>query len=189
MDEWVDQYRRFRAGPANLPFRLVADDGYVFATLDFTGPVHVIDAITGETIHTIEGSEKTKQILYEKGILTLLVDEDVDRLDAIDEAFAFAEKTGERYLEAELHRLRGELLLLESRVEAAADAFERALAVARRQGARSLELRAATSQARLLKRDGRKAETRELLSSVYSAFTEGFETPDLQDAKALLDSL
>jgi tetratricopeptide (TPR) repeat protein len=110
-------------------------------------------------------------------------------LDAIDEAFAFAEKTGERYLEAELHRLRGELLLLESRVEAAADAFERALAIARRQGARSLELRAATSQARLLKRDGRKAEARELLSSVFAAFTEGFETPDLQDAKALLDSL
>ena len=112
-----------------------------------------------------------------------------DGLDAIEEAFAFAEKTGERYLEAELHRLRGELLLLEPRVEAAADAFERALAIARRQGARSLELRAATSQARLWKREGREAEARDLLSSVYAGFTEGFETPDLQDAKALLDSL
>ena len=109
-------------------------------------------------------------------------------LATIEEAFAFAKKTGERYLEAELHRLRGELLLLEPRVEAARDAFEHALVIARGQGARSLELRAATSQAHLLKREGRKAEARELLSSVYAAFTEGFETPDLQDAKALLDS-
>jgi tetratricopeptide (TPR) repeat protein len=112
-----------------------------------------------------------------------------DGLDTIEEAFVFAEQTGERYLEAELHRLRGELLLLEPRVEAATHAFERALAIARRQGARSLELRAATSQARLLKREGHKAEARDLLTPVYSGFTEGFETPDLQDAKALLDSL
>jgi tetratricopeptide (TPR) repeat protein len=110
-------------------------------------------------------------------------------LAEIEEAFAFAEKTGERYLEAELHRLRGELLLLEPRVEAATHAFERALAIARHQGALSLELRAAMSQARLLKREGRKTEARDLLSPVYAGFTEGFETPDLQDAKTLLDSL
>jgi adenylate cyclase len=109
-------------------------------------------------------------------------------LAAIGEAFAFADKTGERYLEAELHRLRGELLLLAPHVEAATEAFERALAIARGQGARSLELRAATSHARLLKRDGHKSEARDLLSSVYAGFTEGLETPDLQDAKALLDS-
>lgn len=128
-------------------------------------------------------------------LLALLAEVRLDRgeadegLAAIEQAFAFAERTGERYLEAELHRLRGELLLLEPGVEAAMDAFERALAIARRQGTRSLELRAATSQARLLKREGRKAEARDLLSSVYAGFTEGFETPDLQDAKALLDSL
>jgi adenylate cyclase len=110
-------------------------------------------------------------------------------LAAIAEAFVFAERTDERYLEAELHRLRGELLLLEPHVEAATGAFERALAIARRQGARSLELRAATSRARLLKREGHKAEARELLTSVYAGFTEGFETTDLQDAKVLLDSL
>jgi adenylate cyclase len=110
-------------------------------------------------------------------------------LAAIEEAFVFAEKTGERYLEGELHRLRGELLLLEPHVEAATEAFERALTVARRQGARTLELRAATSQARLLKREVREAEARDLLYPVYAGFTEGFETPDLQDATAILKSL
>ncbi len=86
LGEWVDQYRRFRAGPASLPFRLVAADGKVFVTLDFTGPVHVLDAANGETLRVIEGSEKAKQLLYQKGILTILIDEDVDRHDEIDAA-------------------------------------------------------------------------------------------------------
>ncbi len=86
MGDWVNQFRRFRSGPASLPFRLVAADGKVFVTMDFTDPVSVVNAVTGETIRTIPGSERTKQIVYEDGVLTLLIDEEVDRHDEIDAA-------------------------------------------------------------------------------------------------------
>ncbi|MFT5466440.1 MAG: outer membrane protein assembly factor BamB, partial [Verrucomicrobiales bacterium] len=86
MGDWVNQYRRFRSGPANLPFRLVAADGKVFVTMAFTDPVSVLDAATGETIRTIPNSEMTKQIIYEDGVLTLLIDKDVDRMEEIDAA-------------------------------------------------------------------------------------------------------
>ncbi len=86
MGNWVDQYRRFRSGPANLPFRLVAAADKVFATLDFEGPVHALDAATGKDIRVIAGSEKTKQILYREGFLTLLADEEVGQMDKIDAA-------------------------------------------------------------------------------------------------------
>jgi outer membrane protein assembly factor BamB len=86
MGDWVNQFRRFRSGPANLPFRLVAADGMVFVTMDFIDPVSVLDAKTGITIRTIPGSEKTKQIIYENGVLTLLIDEEVDQLENIDAA-------------------------------------------------------------------------------------------------------
>lgn len=86
MGDWVNQYRRFRSGPASLPFRLVAADGLVFVTMSFTEPVSVLDAATGKTIRQIPGSEKTKQIIYQDGVLTLLVDNDVDRMEDIDAA-------------------------------------------------------------------------------------------------------
>ncbi len=86
MGDWVNQFRRFRSGPASLPFRLVAADGKVFVTMDFTDPVSVVDAVTGKTLRTIPGSERTKQIVYEDGVLTLLIDEEVDRHDEIDAA-------------------------------------------------------------------------------------------------------
>ncbi len=86
MGDWVSQYRRFRAGPASLPFRLVAADGKVFVTMAFTDPVSVLDAATGKTIRTIPGSEKTKQIIYKDGVVTLLIDEEVDTHDEIDAA-------------------------------------------------------------------------------------------------------
>ena len=86
MGDWVSQYRRFRSGPANLPFRLVAGDEKLFVTMDFTGPVQVLDAKTGKTIRTIANSENTKQIIYQKGILTLLIDDQVNAMDEIDAA-------------------------------------------------------------------------------------------------------
>lgn len=114
-------------------------------------------------------------------------------LKAIEEGLAFVEARGERLWEAEIHRVKGELLRLQgegggegARAEAG---FQKALAVARRQGARSLELRAATSLARFWSGSGRSDESRELLAPVYAGFSEGFETLDLQDAKALLDAL
>jgi predicted ATPase len=112
-------------------------------------------------------------------------------LEALAEALATLAKSGVRWWEAELHRLRGELLLQHAVAppgEAEA-CFQQALAVAHRQQARSLELRSAMSLARLWQRQGKHAAARELLTLIYGWFTEGFDTADLQEAKALLEEL
>jgi adenylate cyclase len=113
-------------------------------------------------------------------------------LAAVADALEMANKAGERLFEAELHRLRGSLLLecdKTGAVDEAEGCFRQALAVARRQQNRLIELRAATSLARLRGAEGRRAEAYDLLAPVYGWFTEGFDTADLKDAKALLDEL
>ena len=112
-------------------------------------------------------------------------------LEALDEALDLVEKTGARPHEAELHRLRGELLLREGggRGQEAEACFRRALAVAGRQAARSWELRAAMSLARLWRAQGRRGEARAQLAGVYGWFSEGFGSPDLVEARALLEEL
>jgi predicted ATPase len=112
-------------------------------------------------------------------------------LTALAEALTLADTTGERWYEAELYRLTGPLLLQQSSDhQAEAEAcFHHALAIARRQQAKSFELRAATSLARLWQQQGQRQEAYELLAPVYGWFTEGFDTPDLQDAKVLLEDL
>jgi predicted ATPase/DNA-binding winged helix-turn-helix (wHTH) protein len=120
-----------------------------------------------------------------------------DGLVLVADALALAEEKGERYGEAELHRLKGELLSQqrvathgESSAPTEAEAhFHEALAIARRQQAKSWELRAAMSLSRLWQQQGERTEARQLLAGVYHWFTEGFDTADLQEAKALLDAL
>jgi len=105
-------------------------------------------------------------------------------------ALAVAAQTGSFFGDADLHRLDGDLLLATGgAADEAAARYHRALAIAREQGARSLELRAATSLARLWRDQGKRAEARDLLAPIYAWFTEGFDTRDLQDAKALLEEL
>jgi tetratricopeptide (TPR) repeat protein len=106
----------------------------------------------------------------------------------LEDAFAVLEQTGERAWEAELYRLRGELLR-ERRPEAAEAAFGEALAVARRQGALAFELRAAMGLAGLLAAQGRESEARAVLAPVYARFTEGFDTIDLRAAREMLARL
>jgi predicted ATPase len=108
-----------------------------------------------------------------------------------DEAMIIAERTGERWFDAEISRVAGEMELLSpGRDPAKAQAyFERALEIARAQQARSWELRAATSLARLWREQGRRAEALDLLAPIYGWFTEGFDTRDLKEAKAMLDAL
>jgi predicted ATPase len=110
-------------------------------------------------------------------------------LAVLAEALICVDQTGERYAEAELHRLTGELRLKQSLPDAsqAEACFQQALDIAHRQQAKSLELRAATSLARLWQQQGKCQEGYDLLAPVYGWFTEGFDTTDLQDAKALLD--
>jgi class 3 adenylate cyclase/predicted ATPase len=114
-----------------------------------------------------------------------------DGLSALTEAIAAADQYGNRYYEAEMHRLQGELLLKQndSNASEAQNCFQRAIEIARKQSAKSWELRATTSLARLLNEQGRRDEARATLVEIYGWFTEGFDTADLKDAKALLDQL
>jgi predicted ATPase len=114
-----------------------------------------------------------------------------DAWRCIGEAMTAIETTNERWCEAEVHRMAGEIALLLPEPDAAkAEAyFERALAVAREQQAKSWELRAAMSMARLWRDQGKPQQARELLAPGYGWFTEGFDTRDLKEAKALLDEL
>ncbi len=107
----------------------------------------------------------------------------VEALDAV--------KNGARWNEAELHRIKGELLLARNSTDAASaeESFRTAIGIARRQSAKSLELRATMSLARLLAKHGPRDEARPMLAEIYGWFTEGFDTADLKDAKALLDEL
>jgi tetratricopeptide (TPR) repeat protein len=126
-------------------------------------------------------------------------------LEAVSEGLELVQRTGSRINEAEMRRLKGELLLMEwaqalacasedDRLKPvppveAARCFRDAIEVARRQSAKSLELRATMSLARLLTKQGRRNEARAMLAEIYNWFTEGFDTADLKDAKALLDRL
>ena len=149
------------------------------------------------------------------GVLALLaetqgkVGQVAEGFKVLDEATAVMHKTEERQDEAELYRLKGELTLKQSGVRSPAsdvpntqhptpstqaeaeaeECFLQALAVARKQQAKSLELRAAVSLSRLWQKQGKKEEARQMLAEIYYWFTEGFETKDLQEAKALLDEL
>ena len=110
-------------------------------------------------------------------------------LTLLDDALQIVTRTGERWLAAELNRRKGERLLRRGCSEAAEKLYRQALRIAEVQEARLWELRAAVSLARLRRDQGRRAEARDLLAPVYGWFTEGLDTADLKEAKALLDEL
>jgi class 3 adenylate cyclase/tetratricopeptide (TPR) repeat protein len=112
-------------------------------------------------------------------------------LQVLEEGFVSVSKTGEQFGSTFLHRAKGQLLLAQNPLDVAEaeSCFRAAIEVARRQSARSEELRATTSLARLLAKQDRRDEARTMLSEIYGWFTEGFDTADLKDAKALLDEL
>jgi predicted ATPase len=121
-------------------------------------------------------------------------------LTTLAEAMAALDETGERINEAELYRLRGELTMksqevqgskfkVQSLEEEAEECFHKAIEIAQRQGAKSLELRAVMSLARLWQKQGKKKEAHQRLAEIYDWFTEGFDTADLKEAKALLEEL
>jgi predicted ATPase len=113
----------------------------------------------------------------------------LEGLEHLTEAIRIIERTEEREFEAELYRVRGELLLTTEDAGPAEESFFTSLEIARCQSAKLWEMRAATSLARLWRAQGKCAEARDLLASVYGWFTEGFDTPVLQEARALLDEL
>jgi predicted ATPase len=107
----------------------------------------------------------------------------------VAEALAAVARSDERHWEAEIYRVKGELLLESQKSSEAETCFRRAIEIARRQSAKSLELRATTSLARLLDKQRKQDEARRMLGEIYGWFTEGFDTADLKDAKALLEEL
>jgi predicted ATPase len=109
-------------------------------------------------------------------------------LSLIDEALQIVERTGERWFAPELNRCKGHLLLRQGQSVGAEELYRKALRVAEEQEAKLWELRATVSLAQLRRDQGRHAEAHDLLAPVYGWFSEGFDTPDLKDAKALLDA-
>jgi predicted ATPase len=107
----------------------------------------------------------------------------------LDEALQIAERTGERWLAAELTRHKGQLLRRQDHSEAAEELYRKALNIADEQEAKLLELRAAVSLARLWRDQGKRSNARDFLTPIHGWFTEGFDTPDLKEAKALLKEL
>jgi predicted ATPase len=152
----------------------------------------IAQILKGFDIHRATGAEVEKPYF-----LALLADaygkvgQPEEGLTVLVEALAIAEKTEERYWEAELRRRKGELLLIQQGQEVgeAEECFQKALDIALRQQAKSLELRAAMSLSRLWQQQGKQEEARQMLGDIYGWFTEGFDTSDLQEAKALLDEL
>ena len=109
---------------------------------------------------------------------------------AVADGLNGVEQTGELLYEAEFYRIRGELLVTRNGADESAEAaFRTAIEIAHRRNSKSWELRASTSLARLLRDTGRSGEAHAMLAGIYNWFTEGFETPDLKDAKALLSDL
>jgi predicted ATPase len=128
-------------------------------------------------------------------VLLAEVEADAERIEAavaiLDDTLADAERTGLHHFDAEVHRQRGELLFRDTPNDTAAAevALTRAIEIARSQRTRTFELRASTSLARLWCDQGKRTEARDLLAPIYSWFTEGFDTPDLKEAAALLAEL
>jgi tetratricopeptide (TPR) repeat protein len=147
--------------------------------------------------HSQEAMQATGEMSQRPWLLALLAEaygqsgQAEEGLRLLAEALAVMDTTGERGHEAELYRMKGELLVQQAVPDAlqAEACFQQALAVARRQQAKSWELRAAMSLARLWQQQGKRTEARELLAPLYGWFTEGFDTADLQDARVLLEEL
>jgi predicted ATPase len=136
----------------------------------------------GATLYRPYGLAFLAEVLARRGEYT-------PALVALNDGFNSMKATGERWWEAELHRVNGIVLVALNKLEESQAAFEEALRVARHQKAKSLELRAAMSLARLWRDQGKVQQARELLAPVYGWFTEGFDTRDLKEAKALLEEL
>jgi predicted ATPase len=171
---------------------------FIMEPLFLRGAALVVQGATGEAVTTIRNGfvpGRPVATIWQSYVLSFLA-KALAQQGNFEEAHAAIGRgrdgmnaTGERMWDAELYRTHGLVLLAENNQEESEAAFERALQVARQQQTKSFELRAATSLARLWGDQGRRAEARELLAPVYGWFTEGFDTADLKEAKALLDEL
>jgi hypothetical protein len=175
----------------------------LMARLDRLAPVREvaqIGAVAGrefhyELLYAVAGMQRERQlgITAQFGLLCaalLLRNEPEAALEVIDHGHSIVNHNSERFFEAELYRLKARALLMRGARNAEVESlFDQALRTARSQQARSLELRAATDLARLWINQGKRAEARDILASIYGRFNEGFDTRDLKDAKCVLAQL
>jgi len=186
---------------ANELMRLSAEKvhGWRDVATCYRGEALVLLGQVQEGIEQIQEGLATRQSLdswcYASGTLGTLAQAQAaagqmeEALGTLRETLAFVEKTNERYLEADLHRLKAELLLMQGKEAEAEATLQKAIDIARRQSARSWELRATISLARLWRKQGRTEEAGHILEHIYGWFTEGFNESDLREAKALLNEL
>ncbi len=204
---WIHHYRREAAATRDLAeaaLKLAAEHDVAFFVGHATvlrgwalaheghGREAIADIQRGVRAYRATGAELERPYWLLLLAEALANDDDIAAAaDAVAEALEQAKETEAHFCEAELYRIKGDLLVARSpENEAEAEAcLHRAIEVARGQSAKSLELRASLSLSRLCQRQGKREEARRVLGDVYGWFTEGFDTPDLRDAKALLDDL
>jgi predicted ATPase len=161
--------------------------GRSLATL---GQVHEGRALLTQGLAALRATEavaRTPMLLMWLAEAHAMLGQPVEGLNCLAEAAEVIDRTDERMNEAELYRVHGDFVIVAGDRSAAERSYRRALAVAERQSAKLFELRSATSLARLWRDQGKRTEAYELLAPIYAWFTEGFDAPDLIEAKTLLD--
>jgi len=191
LNEWADEMLALASDQGFPYFRALGTLGLGWARIingDVTAGISLLRS--GSTAYRASGAEAwTPYCLALLARACEIARQTEECLTLLDDALRIVERTGERWFEAELCRHKGQLLLRQGHDEAAEELFRKALSIAQKQEAKLWELRAAVSVARLQRDQGRTAEARDLLAAVYGWFTEGFDTPDLKEAKALLNEL
>jgi predicted ATPase len=191
LDEWVDQVV---AVTTEQGFPVWRAEGAIFrgwARVKNGGVAEDISLLrSGLSAYRATGAEAwTSHFLALLAEACEIAGEIDEAVNVLGNALQIVERTGQRWLAAELNRLKGKLLLRQGHSEAAEGLYRKALSIAQEQEAKLWELRAAASLARLRRHQGRPAEARDLLAPIYGWFTEGFDTPDLKEAKVLLEEL
>ncbi len=196
--------REFREMQIYIQKLISVIETYEFTAYHWLGPLYTAAASSALGESTTGGAQIRKSIeaLRAEGIvmfcpyhLSLFAEVAgqegnlAEALAALDEALALSRETGEHLWDAEMHRLRGELVIEEGRAESAEMAYQQSLALARVQQTKSLELRVALSLCRLWHAEEKSQEAYELLFPIYDWFDEGFDTPDLKAAQMLLTAL
>ena len=189
--EWADQMASVSAEQRFSFWRALATAYSGLAKVDKGDFVEGISLLCdGAAAFRATGAETMIPFLFGLLATALATSGQIEKaLVQLDDAVRIVNRTGERWFAAELYRYKGQLLLRQGDSEAAEELYCKALSIAREQDAKMWELRAAMSLARLSRDQGRRAEARDLLAPVYGWFTEGFDTPDLKEAKALLEEL
>ena len=189
-----DQLRTLTLLGDKYDFRLARHEGWIYQGLDMLTRGEIVEglALTRRGVEGFRGIGHRWGLTWRLAILVrmhLMAGQWGEAQSVLDEAFSLSDEMGERYTDAELCRLQGDLLLAGDSETAAEDAYQRGISIARKQQARSYELRTLTTLCRLWMRQGKSQYAGEQLAALYDWFTEGFDTHDLTAARRLMHQL